>query len=73
MFLGDEDLVISKNNQNGNTHKIKKKRYKQLLYKLEFTGEEIGISSKTELEIPIPYSKHSVTERYRCSSRLPQK
>ena len=26
MFLGDEDLVISKNNQNGNTHEIKKRK-----------------------------------------------
>ena len=33
-----------------------------MLHKLDFTGEEIGISSKTELEIPIPYSKHSVVQ-----------
>ena len=33
-----------------------------MLHKLEFTGEEIGISSKTELEVPIPYSKHSITQ-----------
>ena len=26
MFLGDEDLVISNNNQNGNTHKMKKEK-----------------------------------------------
>jgi UDP-4-amino-4,6-dideoxy-N-acetyl-beta-L-altrosamine transaminase len=33
-----------------------------LLYKLDFTGEENGISGKSKLEVPIPYSKHSVTQ-----------
>ena len=42
--------------------KLKKKRYKQLLNKVEFTGEEIGISNEFQFEIPIPYSKHSINQ-----------
>jgi len=31
-----------------------------LLHKLDFAGEEIGISKNFKIEFPIPYSKHSI-------------
>ena len=33
-----------------------------MLHKLDFTGEEIGISKNCKIEIPIPYSKHSISQ-----------
>ena len=33
-----------------------------MLHKLDFTGEEIGISKNFKIEFPIPYSKHSIIQ-----------
>lgn len=33
-----------------------------MLHKLDFTGEEIGISKNFKIEFPIPYSKHSMIQ-----------
>ena len=42
MYLGNDDLPASNDSQNMHSPKIKKeKQNKQLLHKLDFTGEEI--------------------------------
>ena len=33
-----------------------------MLHKVDFTGEEVGISKNFKIEIPIPYSKHSISQ-----------
>ena len=63
MFLGNDDLLTFNDSQKWDIQpKQKKKRYKPLLHKLDFTGEEVGISKNFKIEIPIPYSKHSISQ-----------
>ena len=62
MYLGNDELIISNDGKNIHPTKIKKEKYKQLLRKLDFTGEEVGNSKNFKIGFPIPYSKHSIIQ-----------